>query len=224
MKNGCMRQRICVLALSALAFGVGCGKQSDKPAEAETEAKDTTDYSQMMSTAEVIFDPRNPPPGFTKCHRNHCHREGGGVASYQQVMDEIGATKAINVPKPQPMPPAPSDVAEVPADAEKTKSGLAMKVLTPGSGDKPTAASTVVVHYTAWTTEGKGFDSSVARGEPAMIPLSKLNIKGLAEAILLMSPGEERRLWVPEELAFEGKPGKPPGMVVFDVKLLEVMM
>ena len=51
------------------------------------------------------YDPaRNPPPGWIKCHRNHCHRIGGGVASYKQVMAEIGATKIEGVPKMGPMP------------------------------------------------------------------------------------------------------------------------
>ncbi len=211
-----------VFALGLIASGLGCVQESKPSGGAKAKVEESTKSSKMMSTPEVVFDPRNPPPGFTKCHRNHCHREGGGVASYQQVMQEIGATKAINVPKPKPMPAAPSDVAEVPADAMKTKSGLAMKVLKPGKGKKPGPQSTVVVHYTGWTAAGQGFDSSVSRGEPAMIPLSKLRIKGLAEALLLMTSGEERRLWVPEKLAFEGRPGRPRGMVVFDVQLLEV--
>ncbi len=212
-----------ILALGLVPCGLACVPKPKTPPKAETKAKAGKDDAQTMSMAEVVFDPRNPPAGFTKCHRNHCHRLGGGVASYQQVMQEIGATKAINVPKPKPMPQAPSDVASVPADAQKTQSGLAMKVLQPGNGKKPKLENTVVIHYTGWTTAGRGFDSSVARGEPAMIPLSKLNIKGLAEALLLMSAGEQRRLWLPEALAFEGKPGKPSGMIVFDVHLLEVM-
>jgi FKBP-type peptidyl-prolyl cis-trans isomerase len=212
-----------VLMLVLVPWGLSCNPEPKNPEDTEVQAEDSKDDAQTMSTTEVIFDPRNPPAGFSKCHRNHCHRIGGGVASYQQVMQEIGATMAINVPKPKPMPKAPSDVASVPDDAQKTKSGLAMKVLKPGNGKKPKLENTVVIHYTAWTTTGKGFDSSVARGEPAMIPLSKLKIKGLVEAFLLMSAGEQRRLWLPEEIAFEGKQGKQSGMIVFDVQLLEVL-
>lgn len=212
-----------ILMLALVPWGLSCAPETKTSEDTKAKAEDGKKDSQSMSMEEVVFDPRNPPPGFGKCHRNHCHRIGGGVASYQQVMQEIGATKAINIPKPKPMPKAPSDVAAVPADAQKTKSGLATKVLKPGQGKKPTLQSTVVVHYTGWTADGRGFDSSVARGEPAMIPLSKLNIKGLAEALLLMSAGEQRRLWLPEELAFEGRRGKPGGMIVFDVQLLEVM-
>ena len=62
--------------------------------------------------------------------------------------------------------------AAPPADAIKTASGLASKVLQIGfSNVRPSARSTVRVHYTGWTTDGKMFDSSVVRGEPTEFPL-----------------------------------------------------
>ena len=107
-----------------------------KPAPAKTAPAKPADGK------EITFDPRKPPAGYTNCHRNHCHKVGGGVASYTQVMAEMGATKIIGAPKPGPMPKAPADVAAPPADAVKTASGLATKVLRAGDGkDKPTAAS-----------------------------------------------------------------------------------
>lgn len=118
---------------------------------------------------------------------------------------------------------APPDVAAAPADAEKTASGLASKVLSPGSGDKkPTAQDTVRVHYTGWTTDGKMFDSSIKRGEPASFPLRAV-IPGWTEGVQLMSVGEKRRFWIPKELAYNDRPGKPAGMLVFDVELLEIV-
>src|SRR5687768_4727303 len=63
--------------------------------------------------------------------------------------------------------PAPADVAAAPADAQRTASGLAHKLLQAGTGTThPAATSRVKVHYTGWTTDGEQFDSSVARGEP----------------------------------------------------------
>ncbi|MCC6748234.1 MAG: FKBP-type peptidyl-prolyl cis-trans isomerase [Deltaproteobacteria bacterium] len=118
--------------------------------------------------------------------------------------------------------PAPSDVAAPPADAKKEASGLASKVLTKGTGKKrPVADDTVKVHYTGWTTDGKMFDSSVTRGEPARFPLNRV-IKGWTEGVQLMVIGEKRRLWIPEKLAYQGRPGAPAGMLVFDVELLEI--
>jgi FKBP-type peptidyl-prolyl cis-trans isomerase len=124
--------------------------------------------------------------------------------------------------KPGPLP-APDDVAAAPADAETTPSGLASKVLAPGSGQEhPVATSQVKVHYTGWTTDGKMFDSSVARGKPAQFPLNGV-IAGWTEGLQLMVEGEKRRIWIPEELAYKGRPGAPAGMLVFDVELLEIV-
>jgi FKBP-type peptidyl-prolyl cis-trans isomerase len=118
---------------------------------------------------------------------------------------------------------APPDVKAPPADAARTASGLATKVLKPGSGGtKPAAHDKVKVHYTGWTTDGKMFDSSVQRGNPASFDVTGV-IPGWTEALQLMTPGEQRRLWIPEELAYKGRAGSPQGMLVFDVELLEVM-
>jgi peptidylprolyl isomerase len=126
--------------------------------------------------------------------------------------------------KKMPDPPAvPTDVAAAPADAEKTASGLSSKVLTKGKGaKKPKLTDTVKVHYTGWTTDGQMFDSSVTRKEPATFPVDKV-IKGWSEGVQLMVEGEKRRFWIPEELAYKGKPGAPQGMLVFDVELLDIV-
>jgi peptidylprolyl isomerase len=125
-------------------------------------------------------------------------------------------------PRPQPIP-APPDVAAPPTDAVKSASGLASKVVEPGKGDKrPGLKDAVVVHYTAWTTDGKMFDSSHARKMPSTF-LVESAIKGWGEGVQLMTPGEKRRLWIPEDLAFRGQAGRPKGLVVFDVELLEVI-
>lgn len=118
----------------------------------------------------------------------------------------------------------PKDVSAVPADAAITKSGLASKVLNAGSGEgHPAAADTVTVHYSGWTTDGKLFDSSVKRGQPASFPLNRV-IKGWTEGLQLMTIGEKRRFWIPADLAYgeNAGGGRPSGMLVFDVELLAV--
>ena len=96
-----------------------------------------------------------------------------------------------------------------PADAEKTPSGLASKVLTPGTGtDKPGAADMVKVHYTGWTTDGEKFDSSVDRGAAGEFPLNRV-IKGWTEGVQLMVEGEKRRFWIPGGLAYGDSPAAP---------------
>src|SRR5437773_1306159 len=117
--------------------------------------------------------------------------------------------------------PAPPDVAAAPADAVKSATGLASKVLAPGTGkDHPTATDLVAIHYTGWTTDGRMFDSSVAKGEPISFPLDEV-IAGWTEGMQLMVEGQKTRFWIPEKLAYKGEPGKPGGMLVFDVELIK---
>jgi FKBP-type peptidyl-prolyl cis-trans isomerase len=126
--------------------------------------------------------------------------------------------------QPPPDPNAPPDVKAAPADAEKTATGLASKVLKPGTGKlKPAKEDLVKVHYTGWTTDGRKFDSSVG-GEPARFPVGDV-IPGWTEGLQLMVEGEQRRFWIPAALAYGEKPtrpGAPAGMLVFDVELLGV--
>jgi peptidylprolyl isomerase len=132
--------------------------------------------------------------------------------------------KPVQPPEP-PQIPAPADVAAAPADAEKSASGLASKVLQKGTGvEKPNAWDKVKVHYTGWMTNGKMFDSSVQRGQPAEFPLNGV-IKGWTEGLQLMVVGEKRRFWIPANLAYGDtphRPGGPSGTLVFDVELLGV--
>lgn len=121
-----------------------------------------------------------------------------------------------------PPPRTPPDVASPPADAEVMASGLASRVLRSGTGSvHPTETSTVTVHYSGWTTDGEMFDSSVTRGEPATFRLTEV-IAGWIAGVQLMVEGEQRRLWIPEALAYKGREGQPAGMLVFDVELIAI--
>ncbi|MBO4351824.1 MAG: FKBP-type peptidyl-prolyl cis-trans isomerase [Proteobacteria bacterium] len=129
---------------------------------------------------------------------------------------EVTVKDAIAMPQP------PADVAAPGPDTQKTESGIAYRILTPGTGTQhPTAESRVKVHYSGWTTDGVMFDSSVARGEPIEFALNQV-IPGWTEAVQLMVPGEKRIVWIPEELAYKGQPGAPAGMLVFEIELLEI--
>ena len=117
---------------------------------------------------------------------------------------------------------APPDVSAPPSDATVSASGLATKVLEPGTGSqRPRANSRVKVHYSGWTTDGQMFDSSVARNEPISFGLNQV-IAGWTEGVQLMVEGEKRRLWIPERLAYGGQRGAPQGMLVFDVELIKI--
>lgn len=117
----------------------------------------------------------------------------------------------------------PSDLAAAPADAIRTASGLAYKVLKQGAGGpKPGLGSQIEIHYSGWTADGRLFDSSVMRDERAIFPLSNL-ISGWQEGLQLMSRGDSVRFWIPGHLAYDATPGpqSPKGMLVFDVTLYD---
>ncbi len=118
--------------------------------------------------------------------------------------------------------PAPTDVSAVPADAKITASGLAYRIVRTGDGvNRPNAYDEVKCHYTGWTTDGKMFDSSVKRGTPTSFPLDRV-IAGWTEGLQLMTKGGKARFWIPEKLAYQGRPGAPAGMLVFDVELIDI--
>lgn len=154
---------------------------------------------------------------------------------------ESTETQAAPVAKPEPTKtpkaeakkpshpasiPAPADVAAPPKEAQKSASGLAWTVLEPGSGgSKPGPTDRVEVHYSGWSKDGKMFDSSEARGEPASFGVHQV-IKGWTEGLQLMTVGEKRRFWIPADLAYgevAQRPGAPSGQLTFDVKLLKVL-
>jgi len=150
------------------------------------------------------------------------------LAALPGVAAEPAAKPATAAQVPPASPgsiPAPADVAAAPADAERTASGLASKVLQAGTGTThPSAASQVKIHYTGWTTDGKMFDSSVPRGKPVMFPVGGV-IAGFSEGLQLMVAGEKRRLWIPGALAYDNstRPGVPKGMLVFDLELIGIV-
>ena len=74
----------------------------------------------------------------------------------------------------------------------------------------PAATDIVTVHYTGWSSDGRMFDSSVARGNPSTFPLNRV-MAGWRECVQLMTVGEKRRCWVPQELAYKGQAGRPDG-------------
>jgi peptidylprolyl isomerase len=131
---------------------------------------------------------------------------------------------AASSPDDQARFPPPPDVAAPPADALRTPSGLASKVLFVGLGSiHPGLTNTVTVHYTGWTTDGKMFDSSFKHGQPISFKLTEV-IPGWTEALQLMVVKEKRRFWIPGNLAYDAIPNSdgPKGMLVFEIELLDI--
>jgi len=117
--------------------------------------------------------------------------------------------------------------------ANKTKegivalpSGLQYKILTPGTGPKPTAADTVVCNYRGTLINGTEFDSSYKRGQPATFPVGGV-IKGWTEALQLMPVGSKWQLFLPSSLAYAdrgaGNDIGPNATLIFEVELISIL-
>jgi len=107
-----------------------------------------------------------------------------------------------------------------------TESGLQYKVITSGDGKQPKESDTVTTHYRGTLIDGREFDSSYKRGEPASFPVNGV-ISGWTEALQLMKEGAKWQLVIPSDLAY-GENGAPPmippnATLVFDVELLKVL-
>lgn len=111
-------------------------------------------------------------------------------------------------------------------DVISTSSGLQYKVITEGTGTRPTMADQVIVHYRGTLLDGTEFDSSYRRGEPSTFPLESV-IDGWAEVLQLMTVGSTYRVWIPSHLAYgeegAGQAIGPNEMLVFDIKLLGIV-
>ena len=115
--------------------------------------------------------------------------------------------------------------------ANKTKdgvvtlpSGLQFKIITPGTGPKPTTDDTVVCNYSGTLLDGTEFDSSYKRGQPAEFPVKGV-IKGWTEALQLMPVGSKWQLFIPSDLAYgpQGRGPIPPNAtLIFQVELLSI--
>ncbi len=141
------------------------------------------------------------------------------------------------------VPPPPAAAPSTPAPTEKEKgaayaqkaaaepnarrmpSGFVYQELVAGTGEQPTAADTVTVHYKGTLVDGTEFDSSYKRNAPASFPLSGV-IRCWTEGVALMKVGGKAKLVCPFDLAY-GERGRPPRIpggatLVFEVELLEV--
>ena len=108
----------------------------------------------------------------------------------------------------------------------KTDSGILITTIKPGTGPSPKATDTVKVHYQGTLIDGKVFDSSLQRGEPATFPLGNV-IKCWTEGLQRMKVGGKSRLVCPPDLAY-GDRGAPPDIkpgatLVFEVELLDIV-
>ena len=110
----------------------------------------------------------------------------------------------------------------MPEGVHITDSGLGTCVVRAGTGSaNPRSTDEVTVHYLGWNEHDGVFDASVNRQEAISFGLNQV-IAGWTEGVQLMVEGEVRRFFIPEYLAYQGRPGRPGGMLFFDVELLTI--
>jgi FKBP-type peptidyl-prolyl cis-trans isomerase len=121
-------------------------------------------------------------------------------------------------------PDLPSDLRAPPRSARRTPSGLALRMLSPGTGARHALPNDrMQVRLTAWTSQGVLFESTELTGQPASVTRADV-VPGVGEGLSLMQIGEKARLWVPAALAFGAQPrrGRPAGDMVYDLELVAV--
>lgn len=225
-----MKNYLTSVAASIIIFSFGCKKKSDEITEIKTGAekasygiginigenfkKDGLDSLNSEIIAQGINDALKGEdykiPKDTALMAIQTYVEGMRMKSADKNLEEGKKFLEENKKK--------EGVVTLP-------SGLQYKIITPGTGPKPGLEDVVTTHYHGTTIDGKVFDSSVERGEPATFPVNGV-IPGWTEALQLMPEGSKWRLFIPSELAYgergAGKDIGPNSTLIFEVELLKI--
>jgi peptidylprolyl isomerase len=149
----------------------------------------------------------------------------GGKTDDDEPPPGVDLTFDLELVRIMKVPSAPADLKSPPQDAISLPSGLTLRVLERGIGkNHPSASSLVSMHYSAWTSAGKLFETTVTSGQPGTFPVGGL-LPGWREGVMRMVVGEKTRFWIPAPLAYGEKPAGrklPAGSMVFDVELLAI--
>ena len=214
-------------ALSLLA--TSCGDTEISDVKLET-AEDSLSYaigvlvSQQISSQEGVKEAINPAvfnaamKDVLKGDSSEAFTVEDASKIYGEFMQKIEEKKSESQQQFLNDNKLKEGVVELP-------SGLQYRVLTEGTGAIPVSTDMVKVHYHGTFTDGKVFDSSVERGEPAEFPVTGV-IRGWVEALQLMPVGSKWELVIPHNLAYgpQGNRGIPPfSTLVFEVELLEIL-
>jgi FKBP-type peptidyl-prolyl cis-trans isomerase len=228
-----MNKKLTILMFCGLILAVSCKTNLKKGAVSSTKLK-----SQVDSVSYAIghnLGSTFKKQGFEKINLEIFNKAiAEGLAEVKNPMSEEQAMNVVNSFMMKSFEDKNKDAKgkeskfleenKKKANIKTTPSGLQYEVIKEGSGEKPTATSTVKVHYKGTLTDGTTFDSSYDRNEPTEFPLNQV-IKGWTEGIQLMTPGSKYKFYIPSELAY-GPQGNevigPYEPLTFEVELLEV--
>jgi FKBP-type peptidyl-prolyl cis-trans isomerase len=228
--------KLYVSGLLALLFIAGTAIAADQPAELKTDEQKLSyamglDLGEYFKGMEEKFDLNVLQQGINDGYKgNKSLLSADEAAAIQQTFAKRQQEKQIQktVTMVQKNRKASEEFLKANKAKEgvvETKSGLQYKVVKKGQGAKPVPTDTVKVQYKGTLLDGKEFDSSYKRNEPAEFQVNQV-IAGWQEALPLMEAGSTYELYIPPDLAY-GDRGAPPviepgSMLVFQVELLEV--
>ena len=216
------------LTLSALALALASG--------ARAQAPQTDDQKTLYAIGVVVGKQLDvfalSPAEYATVKRGLDDAVGGKKLAvepetYQQKINQLAQQRMkIGAEKQKEKAKAYLEQAAKEPGAQKSASGLVYVALKEGAGAQPKETDTVKVHYTGTLVDGKVFDSSVKRGQPAEFPLNQV-IKCWTEGVARMKVGGKAKLVCPSSIAYgdEGRPPTIPGgaTLVFEVELLDVV-
>ena len=170
------------------------------------------DYGQLAQGIQDVLEQKKPKMSYEEAQTV--------INDFFQSLQAVGGEKAQSEGK------AFLEENCKRAEIVTLPSGLQYEIMTEGAGATPKATDTVKVHYHGTLIDGKVFDSSVNRGEPATFGVTQV-ISGWVEALQLMPVGSKWKLYIPSELAYgaqgAGQAIAPHSTLIFEVELLEVV-
>lgn len=227
-----MKTKLSILILAVAAMFSACNEGTVSSAKVETET-DSLSYALGMligTDLKQSFDEINYTT-FAKAMQDVKNENDSAVFADARAANMFMQNYMRNLQTKKAQENLEEGKAFLEENAKKpevqvTESGLQYEVLTEGDGEKPTAESTVKVHYHGTTLDGKVFDSSVERGKPYTTPLNGV-IRGWTEGLQLMPVGSKYKFYIPSDLAYgpRGSQGaiEPNATLIFEVELLEIV-
>ncbi len=228
--------------LLAVATAVGCQKQSKGAPSGGQSSASATAMSEEQKAIYALGAAMGQQVGrqVTKLRLTPAEQDvlkkgfldtvGGGkpeiaIEQYAPKFEALAqARAAVGAAEEKQKTAAFREAAAKEPGAVKTASGLVYRTLKPGSGPQPKPTDVVRVNYVGTLPDGKVFDSSIARGQPAEFPLNRV-IPCWSEGVQHMKVGEKAKFVCPSEIAYgDGGQGEiPPGAtLVFEVDLLGI--
>lgn len=229
-----MRYLLAVLILAGIT---GCQSQQDKAVKLETR-QDKISYSIGLNVGKNLHRDSIAisPEAFLRGVMDAKLDSSKHLMSDAEIQDTMKAfshemqTKAEERARVQASKNLAEGAAFLAENAKKPgvivlPSGLQYRVITEGTGKKPTAASTVKTNYAGRLLDGTEFDSSYKHGQAAVFPCNGV-IPGWTEALQLMKVGSKWELFIPSNLAY-GEQGAgnvipPNATLIFQIELLEI--